>query len=98
MYEDNTLFKCSSPSENKWILICVKWEDAVWQAEESRIGDICPDGCPCVTAGFLVKETDTHVSIALEYFPADRSWRRIETIPKKMITERHDLPVVGNVT
>jgi hypothetical protein len=79
--------------------VYVKWRDAAWspgEYTEAEIEKLTPDVL-CETVGILVSEDDNFIRVALEYFPTDKTWRRIEHIPKKMIEERKYLAGVSVV-
>ena len=68
------------------ILIFIKWHDASYQAGPTFLGNIVED-YTLETGGLLVKETDTHYSVALDFNREDATWRHISNIPKGMVVE-----------
>jgi hypothetical protein len=74
------------------VLITVKWHDASYQAGPSFLGNIIEDYI-LETGGFLVKETETHYSIALDFCREDATWRHITNVPKGMVTEVQKFPI-----
>lgn len=74
----------------KMKFIYVKWRDAAWTAHEVFETEVekLTSEVLCETVGILLNEDDKFIRVAFEYFPTDKSWRRIESIPKGMIVKR----------
>jgi hypothetical protein len=67
-------------------LAYVRWLDACFQEGDCPEQDIEP-GVELETVGWLVKEDDNTVSVALEWSGRDRVWRRVQTIPRCLVRE-----------
>ena len=64
----------------------VKWRDAAFQAEPLRLEQF-DEECILEEVGLLAKETETYVSLAMDWNEADASFRHVSHIPKGMIIE-----------
>lgn len=67
-------------------LIFIKWDDASYQEGPFFIGNL-KQGIILHTAGHLVQETDTHYSVAMDYYEEEGTWRHVTHIPKRMVVE-----------
>ncbi len=67
-------------------LVEVTWLDA-WADSEQTSVDQFKDRCEVKTVGMIVRLTDTHISIAGEWFPdyAEKDFRNITHIPLRML-------------
>ena len=76
---------CKSRNTNiEKSLILVRWDDASYQEGPFYVGNLKP-GVILETAGHLVQETETHYSVAMDYYEEEGSWRHITHIPKGMV-------------
>jgi len=95
MTTEHSCFDKTCKSRNKNIdktLILIKWDDASYQEGPYYIGGFKP-GVILETAGHLVQETDTHYSVAMDFYENDGTWRHITHIPKGMIVEMQKFPI-----
>jgi hypothetical protein len=88
-YDHNCKSRCMTDG---LILIFVKWHDASHQEGPSYLGNIKED-YTLESGGLLVKETDSHYSIATDFNREDATWRHITNIPKGMVIEVQKFPV-----
>jgi len=70
----------------------VRWFDASYQRGECSLEELVPR-VEIESAGLLVHEDSDTVSIALDQYDADRTWRYIEHIPKVNILRMRRLTV-----
>ena len=70
----------------------MRWFDASYQRGECTDGELIPQ-VEIESAGLLVREDDTTVSIALDQYGRDQTWRYIEHIPKVNIRKIRRLNV-----
>lgn len=66
----------------------IAWLDAVSEDQWIPRGDITPHHHTCVSLGFLVDESDTVVTLALNHDLTSGNLSCIMHIPKVMILER----------
>ena len=59
----------------------VRWFDASYQRGECADSDLVPR-VELESAGLLVREDKESISLALDRYPVDGTWRYIEHIPK----------------
>lgn len=71
-------------------LTYVRWLDASYQRGECCEHELCEE-VYLHTAGILVRETDRVVSVAMDRYDAEGTWRHIQHIPKGMIVGRKDV-------
>jgi hypothetical protein len=74
------------------VLAWVKWFDASYQRGECSDSELVPR-VEIESAGLLVHEDKESVSIALDHYDADRTWRYIEHIPKVNVRQIKRLTV-----
>jgi hypothetical protein len=67
-------------------LVFVRWLDASFQADECTDDELHP-GIIVESAGILAREDDESISLALDLYPQQGIWRRIQHIPKPFILE-----------
>ena len=92
---EHSCFDKSCKSRNKvenLSLIYIEWKDASYQDGPSYIGNIISDAL-LKTGGLLVQETETHFSVALDFYESDATWRHITNIPKGMIVKVQRFPI-----
>lgn len=65
-------------------LIYIRWNDASHQSGPLYLAELNSD-IEIETGGLLVQETDTHYSVAGDYFEKDGTWRHVTHIPKGMV-------------
>ena len=76
---------CKSRNKNtEKTLILIRWNDASYQEGPYFIGNL-KTGVVLETAGHLVQETDTHYSVALDFYDEEGTWRHTTHIPKGMV-------------
>ena len=68
-------------SREKRTLALVEWFDASYQRGECTRDELVPT-VVLESAGLLVREDAETISLALDKYPADGTWRYIEHIPK----------------
>lgn len=68
-------------AKKKKTLAFVKWFDASYQRGECTMDEMVPR-VELESAGLLVHEDQQSVSIALDQYTVDGTWRYIEHIPK----------------
>jgi len=73
-------------------VVWVRWFDASYQRGECTVEELVPR-VEIESAGLLVREDEETVSIALDYFDGDRTWRYIEHIPKVNIRDYRKLRI-----
>jgi hypothetical protein len=66
----------------------VFWEDSWSHGGPVDSRDIDEVTMPMRTVGYFVKETDSLLVIAAEYFPGDGRWKYIQAIDKNVIRKR----------
>ena len=74
-------------------IVYVRWNDAGFQDDSVRLPDF-DEECVIEEVGILARETDTHISIAMDYNPADESYRNVAHIPKVLIRQ---IRIVDNI-
>jgi len=74
------------------IIAYVRWSDAAFQDESVRL-QYFDNECILEEVGILVRETPTHISLAMDYNASDDSYRHVCHIPKKMILEMRTVKV-----
>lgn len=62
-------------------LVVVDWSDASYQRGECSVEEFVPRVVLC-TAGHLVREDADTISVALDCYDAEGTWRHIQHIPK----------------
>ena len=67
-------------------VVLVRWLDASYQRGECTDDELNPR-VELESAGLLVREDDDFISIALDRYGGDRTWRYIEHIPKVNVIE-----------
>lgn len=67
-------------------LVLIRWFDASYQRGECTAGDLVPR-VELESAGFLVREDGKSISVALDRYCGDQTWRHIEHIPKVNVLE-----------
>jgi len=70
-----------SKSSGKRTVAFVRWFDASYQRGECTLDEMVPR-VDLESAGLLVREDEESVSIALDQYSGDGTWRYIEHIPK----------------
>lgn len=73
-------------------LAFVRWLDASFQAAECTDDELHP-GIIVESAGILAREDDESISLALDSYPEQGIWRRIQHIPKPFILELRKVSV-----
>jgi hypothetical protein len=78
-------------------LVFVRWLDASFQAAECTDDELNP-GIIVESAGILAREDDESISLALDSYPQQGIWRRIQHIPKPFILEvrRVNVPIFSS--
>ena len=67
-------------------VIYIRWHDASYQDGPLYLNDIDPLVI-LDSAGILVKETETHYTIALDMHTKEENFRHVQSIPKGMVIE-----------
>jgi hypothetical protein len=67
-------------------LVFVRWLDASFQTSEGTHDEWNP-GIIVQSAGILARDDDDSISLALDWYPQQKLWRRIQHIPKPYIFE-----------
>jgi hypothetical protein len=67
--------------EGRRTVAWVKWFDASYQRGECTREELVPR-VEIESAGLLIHEDEDSVSLALDHYEADGTWRHIEHIPK----------------
>ena len=70
----------------------VRWLDASLQTSEGTDDELNP-GIIAQSAGILAREVDDSISLALDWYPQQKLWRRIQHIPKPYIFELRKITV-----
>jgi hypothetical protein len=70
----------------------IRWFDASYQRGECTVDEL-QTRVELESAGLLVQEDEESVSIALDQYDADSTWRYIEHIPRVNIREMKTLKV-----
>ena len=84
---------CKSRNKNtEQKLILIRWDDASYQEGPFYIGNL-KTGIVLETAGHLVQETDTHYSVAMDFYEEEGTWRHVTHIPKGMVVGVQKFPV-----
>lgn len=73
-------------------LILVKWSDASYQSGGPLAINEINREVLIWTAGILVEDSETHYSIALDFYEVNTTWRYICHIPKGMVLETYKIP------
>jgi hypothetical protein len=73
-------------------LVYVRWFDASYQRGECTEDELVPV-VELESAGLLVAESDQTISLALDRYDEDGSWRHIEHIPKVNVRQLRRLTV-----
>ena len=76
----------------KRVIALVRWFDASYQRGECTADEMVPR-VELESAGLLVREDEESVSIALDQYHGDGTWRYIEHIPKVNIRKIRRLSV-----
>jgi hypothetical protein len=71
-------------------VVIIHWIDAAFQSAEVTLEEL-QTKVELISAGLLVCEDDDTISIALDRYDFDDTWRRVEHIPRGMITRRIDM-------
>jgi hypothetical protein len=66
-------------------IVYVRWLDAYHLSEGNVTRDHITDGFALDSVGWLVKETKRSISIGQDYSEEQDDFRRVITIPRKMI-------------
>jgi hypothetical protein len=74
---------------SKNVVSYIRWNDASYQEGVISFGDI-KQGVVLESCGFLVKESNTHVSVCVDRYTEHGTFRHVQNIPKGMIIERRD--------
>ena len=73
-------------------LIYLRWSDASYQTGDGLyLQDLEPEVL-IETAGFLIQETETHYSVALDHYAVAETWRHVANIPKGMVRQAVKFP------
>lgn len=76
-------------AEEKPTVACyVHWRDAAMHMDETDIEEMSL--VDLYEVGWLIRETDEHITLAIEYPGGRRSTRLALSIPKVNIVQRHD--------
>ena len=67
-------------------LVFVRWLDASFQESECTDDELHP-GVIVESAGILAREDKESISLALDSYPQQGIWRRVQHIPKPFILE-----------
>ncbi len=67
-----------------WIDAAIHGSDTFSRKEAEEVGLI-----KGVVTGFLVKETKDYITVAMDYFPEEDTFRTIQTYPKSGIKKVH---------
>lgn len=67
-------------------LAYVRWFDASYQRDECTLEELVPV-VELESAGLLVAESEESISIALDHYRADKTWRYIQHIPRVNVRE-----------
>lgn len=67
--------------KKRFVIAVVTWFDASYQRGECSIDELVPRVI-LESAGFLIREDADSVSIGMDYYPEDETWRHIENIPR----------------
>ena len=65
----------------KRTLVWIRWYDASYQRGECSEDDLVPK-VEIESAGLLIREDEEFISLALDRYENDHTWRYIEHIPK----------------
>jgi hypothetical protein len=65
----------------------IRWHDAHYVTEETELDQLGESPCELHEVGFLLKETETHITIGTEYQEGSTSARMTLTIPVVNIQE-----------
>lgn len=69
------------PKKTRPTVVYVEWFDASYQRGECEESDlVCR--VELRSAGILIREDDESISLALDSYEGDKTWRHIEHIPK----------------
>ena len=66
----------------------IVWEDSFTNTGPVETNEIRDDPLQLTCTGYLVKETESLLVIAMEVYPEDGRWRSIQGIDKKAIKSR----------
>lgn len=77
--------------EAKRQLVAILWSDASYQSQGSLYLDEMKQEVLIWTCGYLVRESESHYSVALDYYEATNSWRYVCHIPKGMVLKVHKM-------
>jgi hypothetical protein len=67
-------------------IVWVRWFDASYQAHEVTLDELVTR-VYLETSGMLIVDDKAVVSIALDYCEMDKTWRRVQNIPKVNIVK-----------
>jgi hypothetical protein len=73
-------------------VVWVRWYDASYQRGECTLDELVPK-VEIESAGILVREDDEFISLALDRYTEDSTWRYIEHIPKVNVRQVKKLSV-----
>lgn len=76
-------------------LVYIKWQDAAYQDGDVLEEDAFSPEVLIESAGLLAREDDKTISLAIDHYGKDKTWRHVAHIPKILITERQDFEVKG---
>ena len=65
-------------------LAIFEWADASLHGQSTKWEDDLPELglVTLVSAGIIVKESDTEITLCMDYAPYEKSWRGLATYPK----------------
>lgn len=67
--------------------VYVRWIDSSYQRGEADLDELDDSGVVLETAGFLVRETDDTLSIALDRYHGETIYRHIVHIPRVLVRQ-----------
>ena len=75
-------------------LVVVRWIDASHQQGPITRCELSDD-LELVTVGLLIQETETRITLAMEYDPTDGQMREVQHIPLRYITHRQEFRIAN---
>jgi hypothetical protein len=79
-------------TKTKRTIVWIRWFDASYQRGECSEDELVPK-VEIESAGLLVREDEESISLALDQYDADRTWRYIEHIPKVNVRKMKKLEI-----
>ena len=76
-------------------LVIFEWQDSALHGQQTKWKDDL-DGLGLVTlvsAGIVVKESDTEITLCMDYSPEEESWRSIASYPKSCFKRIKRIPL-----